>query len=424
MELWGNKKNFKRIPVSRLRPGMHVSVAERWWDHPFLLNEFTLENTAQIGIIAGLGMTSILWSESSSIAPPLGEEGGGASAPAAPDDAYLQAKAERDERRNKTNKARMRASNADKAYAAAAAKLRDAFAQAYSSPRAAVAKVSAIVTEVAGAFSSNEDVSIMLLSDRIASNNLHTHAINVMLLSLLIAKAQKLDEQGLNELGLGALFHDIGTLNVPDSIRMKPESEWTRADSTYMRMHTDLGAKMIFSIPEIGPGARAAVAMHHEHWDGSGYPFKLAGDKIPLFARYVAIADRYDDLCNPMRMQDAIPPSEALARMYKIEGAHFDPAVLASFIKAMGVYPPGSIVELSNGAIGLVTSVNRDNTTRPLVMVWQEGASPENAPVIDLSVEPEITIARTLRATDLAPQVHEFLNPRARTAYFYAKAAG
>jgi HD-GYP domain-containing protein (c-di-GMP phosphodiesterase class II) len=345
-------------------------------------------------------------------------------APAGPSEANLRAKAEREERRSKTNKARERANSADKAYAAAAAKVREAFTQAQSSPRAAVDKMTGIVTEVASAFSSNEDVSILLLSDRLAANNLHTHSINVMLLSLLIAKSQKADEQGLKELGLGALFHDIGMLNVPDSIRMKPEAEWTRADRNYMQKHTEMGAKLVISVPEIGVGARSVIAMHHENFDGSGYPFKLAGEKIPVLARYAAIADRYDELCNPLRAQECIPPSEALARMYKIEGAHFDPNALAGFIKAMGVYPPGSIVELSNGAVGLVTSVNRDNSTRPLVMVWQEGVKPEQAPVIDLSVEPEIAISRTLRPGELTPEVHEFLNPRARTTYFYAKASG
>ena len=88
----------------------------------------------------------------------------------------------------------------------------------------------------------------------------------------------------------------------------------------------------------------------------------------------------------------------------------------------MGVYPPGSIVELSNGALGLVTSVNRSNTLRPLVALWQEGVKPEDAPLIDLGVETEVKIVRSLRPADLEPEVREYLNPRARTAYFYSKA--
>jgi hypothetical protein len=87
------------------------------------------------------------------------------------------------------------------------------------------------------------------------------------------------------------------------------------------------------------------------------------------------------------------------------------------------VYPPGSLVELSNGAIGLVTSVNRDNSLRPMVTLWQENTKAENAPIIDLSVEPELSIKRSMRVGELEPEVREYLNPRARTAYFYAKAA-
>ena len=99
MQLWGNKKNFKRIPVNRLVPGMHVSVAERWWDHPFLLNEFTLESAAQIEIIVDLGMTTVLWSESLSAARPLAEEARPAPrVAAAPSEEHLRAKAQREDR--------------------------------------------------------------------------------------------------------------------------------------------------------------------------------------------------------------------------------------------------------------------------------------------------------------------------------------
>ena len=162
--------------------------------------------------------------------------------------------------------------------------------------------------------------------------------------------------------------------------------------------------------------------LFRSYFDGSGYPFKLAGEKIPLFARYATVADRYDELCNPPKLLDSTPPAQALSRMFKTEGAHFDPAALASFIKSMGVYPPGSLVELSNGALGLVTSVNRDNTLRPVVTLWQEKTKPEDAPLIDLAVETELKITRSLRPDELEPEVREYLNPRARTAYFYAKA--
>ena len=419
MGFWGKKKQFTRIPLEFLQPGMHVSLAERWLDHPFLLNEFTLESEEQIHLIQALGMTDVLWCEAASNKGPR-ELAGPAPLGVTGADLVARARAQRQERRRKSGNAMARVSSAGKGYAAAA-QLRDVFAVANTSPRTAVDKAKHIVADVAGAFSAEEDISIVLLSDRVAGSNLHTHAINVMLLSLLIGKSLQMREGDLNEVGLGALFHDVGKLKVPDAVRMKPEADWSSADHAYMQMHTELGAKMIFSLPEFGASARAAVAMHHEHWDGSGYPFKLVGERIPLSARYTAVADRYDDLCNPLRMEDGIAPAEALSRMYKREGSHFEPAALTRFIKSMGVYPPGSLVELSNGAVGLVTSVNRDSTLRPLVTLWQENTKPADAPVVDLSLEPELSISRSLRAAELEPEVREYLNPRARTAYFYAK---
>jgi len=420
---WGKKKHFERISVDALQPGMHVSLAERWLDHPFLLNEFTLESEEQIRIIIGLGMTNVLWCRDASDKGPREVDPQRPRGPAWTD-LVAQARSLREERRQKNDRSRERTVSAAKAYATASTELRSAFAQAYSSPQTAVKKALGIVADVADAFNSDQEISIVLLSDRLAGSSIHAHSINVMLLSLLIAKAQGIDGQGLNEIGLGALFHDIGMLKVPDAIRMKPEGEWTRADHDFMRMHTDLGTKMTLNLPEFNTTSRAVVAMHHENFDGSGYPFKLSGEKIPPAVRFVSVADRYDELCNPLRTLDGIPPAQALSRMFKIENKNYDPAALASLIKCMGVYPPGSLVELSNGAVGLVTSVNRENTLRPLVTLWQEGCKPEDAPIVDLAVEPELKIERSLRPAELEPAVRDFLNPRARTAYFYAKAVG
>jgi len=420
MNLFGRKKDFERVPVGQLQPGMHVSLAERWWDHPFLLNEFTLETESQIQVIAGLGMEQVLWSP---IASRLGpKESIAAARPAAQvPEVLAKARAERDARRDQSRKARERIRHADRDHLAASSVLREAFALARTSPRAAVQKSHAVVAEAAGVFASEADVSIVLLSDRVSGVRLHTHAINVMLLSMLIGRSQCWGEKPLGELGLGALFHDVGLLKVPDAVRLKPESQWSRADRTAVEDHVGHGIAMMRDIPEFPPAAQAVLAMHHEHWDGSGYPLKLAGDKIPLPPRHVAVADRYDELCHPYSLAGGITPAEALARMFKTESAWFDPELLTRFIKAMGIYPPGSLVELSNGAIGLVCGVNRDHTMRPLVTVWQDGTRPEEAPMIDLTIEPELSVARSLRESDLAPEVRDYLNPRARTAYYYAR---
>ena len=423
MAFWGRKKDFTRIPVAQLQPGMHISLAERWWDHPFLLSEFTLESRQQIQTIAGIGMSHVLWSRDGSSAGPLEPMEASATVHEEPihADALAQERTQRERRREQSRRATERMREAARNHMHASSALRDALSKLHAAPRSAVQKSAGVVMEAAAAFAAEGNVSIVLLDDRVSGTRLHTHAINVMLLSMMIGRSQRWGVGPLGELGLGGLFHDAGLLRIPDTLRMRPESEWTLTERTHIQEHTTLGATMMQGIPEFPPGAQAVVAMHHEHWDGSGYPVKLAGEKIPLPARYAAVANRYDELCHPISLIGACSPAEALARMFKLENAHFDPELLTRFIKLMGIYPPGSLVELSNGAIGLVTGINRDQTLRPLVMLWQEGIRSDDAPVIDLTNEPELSISRGLRESDLEPEVRDYLNPRLRTAYFYAR---
>jgi HD-GYP domain-containing protein (c-di-GMP phosphodiesterase class II) len=420
MAFWGRKKDFTRIPVAQLQPGMHISLAERWWDHPFLLNEFTLENRQQIQTITGIGMSHVLWSRDGSSTGPLEGSPSLHEEPLQPE-VLAQERTQRERRREQSRRAAERIREAARNHMHASSVLREALSKLHAAPRSAVQTASSVVMKAAEAFAGEGNVSIVLLDDRVSGTRLRTHAINVMLLSMMLGRSQRWGVGPLGELGLGGLFHDAGLLCIPDSLRMRPESEWTRIERTYIQEHTALGTTMMQGIPEFPPGAQAVVAMHHEHWDGSGYPLKLAGEKIPLPARYAAVANRYDELCHPISLTGACTPAEALGRMFKIENAHFDPTLLTRFIKSMGIYPPGSLVELSNGAVGLVTGINRDHTLRPLVMLWQEGTKSDDAPVIDLTIEPELSISRGLRESDLEPEVRDYLNPRLRTAYFYAR---
>ena len=424
MGLLGKKKDFARIPVAQLQVGMHISLAERWWDHPFLLNEFTLEKESQIQVIAGLDLTHVLWSVEGSRSSPLEalDAVARAEADALPELPALPVWREEREKRNDCgNRAREWLRKAERAHVHASSELREAFALARIAPGSAVRRSMKMVTEAADTFASPANVSIVLVSDRVSGLRLHTHAINVMLLSLLSGRTSHWDAAQLRELALGALFHDSGMMQISDAIRVKPEADWTRADRWLKHQHPELGLQMMLDVPEFPEAARAVVAMHHEHMDGSGYPAKLSGEQVLPAARHAAMANRYDELCNPQSIFGALSPSEALSRMYKSEHAHFDRALLTGFIRALGIHPPGTLVELSNGALGLVSGINRDHPTRPLITLWQEDTRREDAPIIDLTIEPDLAVSRALRESDLQPEVRAYLTPRTRVAYFYAR---
>jgi len=433
MSLWGKqKKVFARIPVDALRPGMHVSLSERWLDHPFLLNEFTLDSEDQIAIIRAMGMTSVPWCEALSVeiaaaAPALavgdapGEEHAPSSVVANEAAALLAAaQAQRDERKRRAAASRARIAKTEQAYAEATRDLRDAFACFYAEPHRALAKTAALVNQAATAFGSGEDVSLIMMSERLAHANQHAHGVNVMLLSLLLGRACGMERQALENMASGALYHDIGKANLQGAVRMRAESERSKHEEAAYRLHVNYGEEITARLATFGREARAAVAMHHERFDGTGYPRGLKGNALPVAARVVAVVNRYDNLCNPLRIHDALTPAEALSRMFRAESAHFDPRVLAAFVKSMGVYPPGTVVELSNAALGVIVGINRTNLLRPTVTLHEPAVPKDEAPVVDLEREPALKIVRAIRPAEVDEEIREYLNASSRVAYFYS----
>jgi len=162
------------------------------------------------------------------------------------------------------------------------------------------------------------------------------------------------------------------------------------------------------------------IANHHELMDGSGYPQRLRGDAIRMPVRIVTIANVYDNLCNHVDPRQSLTPHEALSTMYAHRRAQFDSAVMATMIKSLGVYPPGTIVRLSNEAIGLVMNVNLGKPLRPRVLVYDEEIPKEDAIILDLAEEGmDLNVTGSLRPGVLPRAIFDYLNPRKRVNYYY-----
>ena len=165
-----------------------------------------------------------------------------------------------------------------------------------------------------------------------------------------------------------------------------------------------------------------AIAQHHESADGSGFPLGLLGEDLSPTGRILALVNRYDGLCNPRNHDDALTPHEALAMLFSRMKAHFDPATLNAFIRMMGVYPPGSVVQLVNGLYALVISVNSARPLRPKVLVHDPQAQNKKPPVLDLEHLPELGILRSLKPAQLPRAALDDLSPRQRIHYFFERA--
>ena len=154
-------------------------------------------------------------------------------------------------------------------------------------------------------------------------------------------------------------------------------------------------------------------------YDGSGYPRKLQGEAINVLARIVAIANHYDEMCNPLNIVNALTPHEALSTMFAKQRAKFDPKLLQVFVRCLGVYPPGTIVQLSNGMIGMVATINTAKPMKPMVVVYDAEIPKDDAILVDMEVEADVNIAKAIRPAQLPKEIYNYLSPRKRVSYYF-----
>ena len=249
------------------------------------------------------------------------------------------------------------------------------------------------------------------------------HALNVSVISLLIGRSLHLGEAELLELGVGALLHDIGKIDVPERYRHVDDT-FSAAEIAAFRDHVAKGVVHGRRMA-ISAGALAVVAQHHEHADGSGFPNRLVADRMTLAARIVAIVNRYDNLCNPGTRTIALTPHEAVSMLFAQGRARYDAPVLNAFIRMMGVYPAGSLVQLTDDRYAMVVGVNSTRPLKPRVLVHDAPRGRAAAggcgttELLDLETVPDLGIRRSLSASKLPPAVLQALDPRPRVSYYF-----
>lgn len=192
------------------------------------------------------------------------------------------------------------------------------------------------------------------------------HSIRVCVLALAFGRHLDLTEAELNVLGLGALLHDIGKTKVPIDILNKP-GRLTPDEFELVKSHVPRGVEILERTPGIPPPAIEVARAHHERFDGSGYAMGLSGSQIGLFGQIGAIVDCYDAITSDRAYHAAMSAHDALRKMYEWRRKDFDDRLVENFIQCMGIYPIGSVVEMSTGSVGVVISVNRRRRLRPRV---------------------------------------------------------
>ncbi len=409
-----------RISIDQLREGMYIHL-DHWMQHPFLLNRFKIRSSKQIEALRAAGIRELAYDPARSDCEPLppcqsaaapGQEMAGGHDPEV--EAMWR---EKEARRQRLAERRAALARCEQRFIKSVGAVKTLLKGLFAKPRESVAQAQVLVSDMVGPLLAEKEAAIHLMGSQAGDENAYYHALNVTVLALLLAREAGLAPEEMHALGLGCLLHDIGKGRIPSQILLK-RTPWTAAETHFYQQHVLYGLEDAQRLPDLPPGALEVIAQHHECLDGSGYPGGLTAERIGRLGRIAAIVNTFDNLCNRVNPADSLTPAEALAHMYKHMRGRFDPELLQRFIRCLGVYPPGSIVQLNNDAIGMVVSVNPDRLLSPTLLIHDASVPQEEAILIDLDEAPELAVVRTLRPAELPREVLAYLNPRARVNYF------
>lgn len=409
-----------RIGIDQVCIGLHIRL-DSWLGHPFLFSSFKIKNAEQIATLKSMGLTEIEYlpakSDTAPAPPPAArEEPAPPSATAAEElDELMREKKLRIETLGRERE-QIRA--AERKYVKTANSVKNVMRLANSNPRHAAQLSGEIATELADIFLAEQNPFIHLMGDQVADESAYFHSLNVTVLSLILARALRVDDEAtMRDIAQGAVLHDVGKAMVPSQILRKDE-ELTAAENKLLQMHPGYGIKLMQGVAELPNRVREIILFHHELADGSGYPKGVKALALDQAVRIVAIANAYDNLCNQRVARNSRTPSEALSHMYKNELAKYDQAALGAFIKALGIYPPGTIVKLRSDRVGIVMSVDSADLLHPNLMLYDPAIPKETAAIVNLKRDLDDAIERTLRPAMLPEAIHDYLSPRKRICYF------
>lgn len=437
---------FVPLHATALRLGLYIKIEGSWFSHPFPTNSFKIESAKDLETLRGLTKVKLYFD------PERSEpEGIHSDHTKAPDRKGVQSTVEQNkEPSNESESITPQESSEEEATSEDPIQRKVAQHQAFHVYQEHLQTVGGQYQEVVQeAKQVMQDVitgrprglrtaqkivgelyEILNIADNsrallnlIGSNEPHEefflHALNVCSLSLMVGQDLGLSREDAEKLALGALFHDIGELKFPAEQLLRKGTMAASERKNFLSTHPKYGVELAEKLPNFPYEAIDVIRQHHERLNGSGFPTGKKDDQISQFAKIVMVVDEYDELCHHPDPAKSLIPSEALSYLYvKCRHTLWHDAVV-SLISQLGVYPPGSLVNLSNQKIGIVTSVNLANRLRPVILVYDEYTSPDEPIILNLSEEDEsLSIVSAIRPVDLSAKIRECLNPRRIISYF------
>ncbi|EGR3110714.1 HD-GYP domain-containing protein [Vibrio parahaemolyticus] len=409
-----------KLTVDRIQPGLHIRLPLKWNDHPFLLNSFKIKDQEQIEMIRHLGVKFVYFNPEQSDAAPLPVNQIQTDSTTSNESLDLETQKlwqEKQKRIEKLSAYRRRVILCEKEFERSLARMRSVMTKIRNRPTAAVDEAQLLIEDIVEKLMCDDNVTLHLMNGKNEFEDIYFHSLNVAVIAMMIGRAKGYSAKQLKELSFAALFHDMGKIKIPTAI-LRKQVPLTEPETNYLKLHTKYGLDLANQIEGFPEPAKTVIAQHHELRDGSGYPEGLKGDEIDELAQIVIVANAFDNLCHtPIASEQKIPYT-ALSHLYKNCKHIYKEENLNILIKFMGVFPPGTVVQLSNNMVGLVISVNASNLLFPNVLVYDPSVPRTQAPIIELASK-DLRIVNAIHPSKLPDKIKEYLNPRSRISYFF-----
>jgi HD-GYP domain-containing protein (c-di-GMP phosphodiesterase class II) len=424
--------NLLSIPARKLRLGMYVHLDCSWFLHPFAHQQFKLASEEQLQRIVALDLPVLI--------DPLRSDAG-AELPLEPEPAHDAAGSEPTRSSECSDGAGSvpvplpaavqqpepqsidrffeGLRGADQLCAKACLEFQQAFQGLGAGQDSGVAGTKSVINHLVALVSDESMASAVsgLLDCRLLDElDLH-HALNVSLLSMMVGQQLEFAPEDLKVLGIGALLHDVGERNIAPEVLARRGDPAPQDQALYVR-HPEFGLAILQAIPSFPSEGLRIIEDHHERLDGSGYPHGLDGENLSLFTKVVMVIDLYDDLIRARPPKRSLSPSEALAYLFRHTQRSLSREVVVALIQCLSVYPPGTIVEMVNGAYGLILNVNRHDRFRPLVLLYTPAESETSPVIVNLMTDTSRAIARRAARQHISPRVLKYLDFKRWLSYF------
>lgn len=357
---------IKKVAIEELQPGMHIERFDcGWLDHPFLFNSKRIKSQGDIERLKDWGVTHAYIEDGQrpEPAPPRVERQ--RPPPPVAFEHIITPQTARVDRELRHIPIRHEIVRAQKVRQRASQAAKNILADVQAGKKIQTREAVAAVSELDNSICHNKDALFLLMRLRKKDEYTFDHSVSVGVLLLAFCRSMGFDEETTRAIGLGGLLHDVGKMAVPLAILNKP-SALNEDEFKKIQQHVVYCREILATTHNLPLPAAQIATEHHERFDGTGYPNGLTADAISLGGQMASITDVFDALTSDRCYRNGIDQVEVLRKLYGWSRSHFNEGLVHRFIRCIGVYPAGTLVQLESGMLGVVVE-STDNLLRPVV---------------------------------------------------------